>query len=74
MNVRKKMAGRDIAGILLLAVSAAMLGRSLALCFARDIWYDELFTVGMIENSYGDLIAFTPAALLLYRQICCRVM
>ncbi len=59
MNVRKKMAGRDIAGILLLAVSAAMLGRSLALCFARDIWYDELFTVGMIEHSYGDLIAFT---------------
>ncbi len=59
MNFRKKKTGREIAGYLLLAVSVILLGRSVALCFSRDIWYDELFTVGMIEHSYGDLIAFT---------------
>ena len=36
-----------------------MLGKSLMLCFSNDIWYDELFTVGMIEHSYGDLVALT---------------
>ena len=36
-----------------------MLGKSLMLCFSSDIWYDELFTVGMIEHSYGDLVALT---------------
>ena len=36
-----------------------MLLKSLMLCFGNDIWYDELFTVGMIKHSYGDLIAFT---------------
>ena len=59
MSFTKKTAGRDILGYLLLAVSVLLLGRSLALCFSNDIWYDELFTVGMIEHSYGDLIAFT---------------
>ncbi len=59
MNFRKKMTGREIVGYLLLAVSVILLGRSVTLCFSRDIWYDELFTVGMIEHSYGDLIAFT---------------
>lgn len=38
-----------------------MLGKSIALCFSNDIWYDELFTVGMIEHSYGKLIHFTAA-------------
>lgn len=59
MNHKGKMAGRDILGYLLLGLSVIMLGKSLTLCFSSDIWYDELFTVGMIEHSYGDLIAFT---------------
>ncbi len=59
MSFRKKKTGREIAGYLLLAVSVILLGRSVTLCFSRDIWYDELFTVGMIEHSYGDLTAFT---------------
>lgn len=50
---------RDILGYLFIAVSVIMLGKSLMLCFSSDIWYDELFTVGMIKHSYGDLIAFT---------------
>ncbi|MDE6386633.1 MAG: hypothetical protein K2L82_02360 [Lachnospiraceae bacterium] len=59
MNRKLKISGRDIFGYLLLGLSVIMLGKSLLLCFSSDIWYDELFTVGMIEHSYGDLIAFT---------------
>lgn len=59
MNRTRKISGKDILGYLFLGISAVMLLRSLMLCFSNDIWYDELFTVGMIEHSYGDLIAFT---------------
>lgn len=59
MNRRFKLSGRDILGYLFLGISIIMLGKSLMLCYSNDIWYDELFTVGMIEHSYGDLIAFT---------------
>lgn len=51
--------GRDILGYLLLGVSVVLLGRSLVLCFSNDIWYDELFTVGMIGHSYGELVGLT---------------
>ncbi len=61
MNFGKKMTGRDIAGYLLLALSVILLGRSLTLCFSNDIWYDELFTVGMAEHSYGEMVRFTAA-------------
>lgn len=50
---------KDILGWLFLGISVLMLGKSIALCFSNDIWYDELFTVGMIEHSYGELVAFT---------------
>ncbi len=50
---------KDVLGWILLGTSLLMLGRSAALCFCNDIWYDELFTVGMIEHSYGELIALT---------------
>lgn len=61
MNNKKNHTGGDIAGYLLLAISVMMLGKSLMLCFGSDIWYDELFTVGMIEHSYGELVRFTAA-------------
>ena len=61
MNFRKRMAGKDIAGYFLLAVSVVLLCRSFTLCFGNDIWYDELFTVGMAEHSYGELVRFTAA-------------
>lgn len=51
--------GRDILGYLLLGISVVLLGRSLMLCFSNDIWYDELFTVGMISHSYGELVELT---------------
>lgn len=59
MDQKWKISGKDILGYLLLGISVIMLGRSLMLCFSNDIWYDELFTVGMIEHSYGELIGFT---------------
>ena len=50
---------QNTAGYLLTGLSALMLAKSLSLCFCNDIWYDELFTVGMAGYSYGDLIGFT---------------
>ncbi|MDE7177840.1 MAG: hypothetical protein K2O59_08490 [Lachnospiraceae bacterium] len=61
MEKKQKYTGGDLTGYLLLGISVMMLGKSLMLCFSSDIWYDELFTVGMIEHSYGELIRFTAA-------------
>lgn len=57
----RKISGREIIGWLFICLSTGMLGRSILLCFSRDIWYDELFTVSMAEHSYGELIRFTAA-------------
>ena len=59
MSSKTKKSYQAIIGWLLIGLSAIMLVKSITLCFSNDIWYDELFTVGMIEHSYGDLIAFT---------------
>ena len=59
MDRKPKISVRDGIGYLFLGISVIMLCKSLMLCFSSDIWYDELFTVGMIKHSYGDLIAFT---------------
>ena len=61
MSFWKKMTGRDMAGFILFVFSLVMLGRSFSLCFSNDIWYDELFTVGMAEHSYGEMVRFTAA-------------
>lgn len=61
MEKKAKYSGRNIAGFILLGASLIMLGRSMMLCFSNDIWYDELFTVGMVEHSYGELVRFTAA-------------
>lgn len=60
MKIRGKLQnGKTAAGWLLLGLGVLMLLRSVLLCFSEDIWYDELFTVGMIEHPYGELVAFT---------------
>ena len=59
MSSKTKISFQELIGWLLIGLSAIMFGKSIALCFSNDIWYDELFTVGMIKHSYGDLIAFT---------------
>lgn len=58
-SMKQKISCKDVLGWLLVGISLVMLGNSIRLCFSRDIWYDELFTIGMIEHSYGDLIGFT---------------
>ncbi len=61
MEKKQKCSGREIAGFLLLGLSLIMLGRSVMLCFSNDIWYDELFTVGLAEHSYAELVRLTAA-------------
>ena len=55
----KNISFKEALGWLFIAVSFVMLANSVRLCFSRDIWYDELFTIGMIEHSYGEFIHFT---------------
>lgn len=54
-----KISLKAITGWVFIVISLFMLGNSIRLCFSQDIWYDELFTIGMIEHSYGELIHFT---------------
>lgn len=61
MEKKQKCSGREIAGFLLLGLSFIMLARSVMLCFSNDIWYDELFTVGLVEHSYAELVRLTAA-------------
>lgn len=49
----------EVIGILFLAVSFILLGVSVFLCFSSDIWYDELFTMGLANQSCGRLISIT---------------
>lgn len=58
MKIRR-ISCKELIGCLLILASLIMLGNSIRLCFSSDIWYDELFTMGMVEHSYGELIGFT---------------
>ncbi|MDE7287015.1 MAG: glycosyltransferase family 39 protein, partial [Lachnospiraceae bacterium] len=49
----------EIVGIVGMAVGAALLGVSVYLCFSSDIWYDELFTMGLADQSCGKLVSIT---------------
>lgn len=46
-------------GVLFFCMGLYMLCRSAMLCFSDDIWYDELFTVGMLPHSYGEIVSLT---------------
>ncbi len=60
MKIKERnISWKEVTGWLLAGISVVMLIKSVALCFCNDIWYDELFTVGMIKHSYGELVAFT---------------
>lgn len=58
MKIRR-ISCKELIGCLFILASLIMLGNSIRLCFSSDIWYDELFTMGMVEHSYGELIGFT---------------
>lgn len=55
----RKISCKELIGCVFILASMIMLGNSIRLCFSSDIWYDELFTMGMVEHSYGELIGFT---------------
>lgn len=57
--MRQKLKWDEIIGILLLAISTGLLGVSIFLCFSSDIWYDELFTMGLADQSIRELISIT---------------
>ena len=60
MKIKERnISWKGVIGWLLAGISMIMLLKSVVLCFCNDIWYDELFTVGMIKHSYGELVAFT---------------
>lgn len=57
--MKQRLKWDDYIGILLLAVSVILLGISVFLSFSSDIWYDELFTMGLGTRSLGELISVT---------------
>lgn len=73
---KRKISYRAIIGWGLVITGFIMLCNSVRLCFSTDIWYDELFTVGMAEHSYGEFIRFTAKDVHppLYYCICKTVL
>lgn len=59
--MKQKLKWDELTGVVLLAASIGMLGVSVYLCFSKDIWYDELFTMGLANQSLGGLISITAA-------------
>ena len=59
--MKTKASWKDIIGATLLLAGIVMLGVSVFLCFSGDIWYDELFTMGLAGQPLGELIAITAA-------------
>lgn len=59
--MKTKASWKDIIGAALLLAGLVMLGVSVFLCFGGDIWYDELFTMGLASQPLGELTAITAA-------------
>ncbi len=59
--MKTKASWKDIIGTALLLAGIVMLGVSVFLCFSGDIWYDELFTMGLAGQPLSELTAITAA-------------
>lgn len=57
--MKQRLAWKDTIGILFFAAGIIMLGIAVYLCRGSDIWYDELFTMGLADQSFGGLISVT---------------
>lgn len=57
--MKQKLKQDEVIGICFAAISVILLGISVFLCFSSDIWYDELFTMGLADQSCGKLISVT---------------
>ena len=49
----------EITGFILVGISLYILGRMAGFCFSEDIWYDEVFSAGMMRYSYKEIMEFT---------------
>ena len=56
---KQKLHIKDLIGILLLLCGLYLLGRMTGFCFSEDIWYDEVFSAGMMRYSYREIMEFT---------------
>lgn len=59
--MKQRLKWEELTGIAFLAAAVFMLGVSVYLCFCNDIWYDELFTMGLGNQSLSGLVAITAA-------------
>ncbi len=57
--MKRRLSWDETAGILLLALSAGLLCISVFLCGGSDLWYDELFTMGLAKSPLDELISIT---------------
>lgn len=59
VKMKDKPTWDEILGVWLWLLAAGFLAVSVFLCFGADIWYDELFTMGLANQSFGELISIT---------------
>ena len=52
---------KNLSGYFLLLGSFFLLLRILLFCFSNDLWYDEVFSVGFLRHSYGEILQLTAA-------------
>lgn len=57
--MKQRLKWDNTIGILLWAVGIVLLSVSVFLSFSGDIWYDELFTMGLVKQPLGKLISMT---------------
>lgn len=57
--MKRRLKWDEITGILFFLISMGMMAICVYFCFGSDIWYDELFTMGLAGQSCGDLISMT---------------
>lgn len=57
--MKHKLSWDEIIGIFFMTISVILLGISVFLCFSGDIWYDELFTMGLACQPLDKLVAIT---------------
>lgn len=57
--MKRRLTWDEILGTGLFVLAACFLAVSVFLCFSNDIWYDELFTMGLANQSFGELISIT---------------
>ena len=57
--MKEKQSKKELAGILFFLLGAGMLVSSAFLCVGSDIWYDEVFSLGLVRKPVGELISIT---------------